>query len=69
MDGLDVGMIAEKNLFLDVGRSFDGDAADFTIRCDGGLMEGEEVRRFAVEVAEEVIQLVETIGDDFKREL
>lgn len=69
VDGLDVGMIAEKNLFLDVGRSFDGDAADFTIRCDGGLMEGEEVRRFAVEVAEEVIQLVETIGDDFKREL
>ncbi|KAL2048818.1 hypothetical protein ABVK25_010943 [Lepraria finkii] len=67
VDGLDVGMIAEKNLFLDVGRSFDGDAADFTIKCDGDLMEGEEVRRFAVEVAEEVIQLVETIGDDFKK--
>ena len=69
VDGMDVGMIAEKNLFLDVGRSFDGDAADFTIKCDGGLMEGEEVRRFAVEVTEEVIQLVQTIGDDVRREL
>ncbi|MCJ1458223.1 hypothetical protein MMC28_008594 [Mycoblastus sanguinarius] len=69
MDGLDVGMVAERNLFFDVARGGDGDAADFMIRCDGGLMEGEEeVRRFGVEVAEEVGVLVQTIAKDGGKE-
>ena len=62
VDGLDVGIIAEENLYLDVVRRGDGNAVDFVIRCDGGLMEGEDVRRFAGEVVEEVCKIVEIIG-------
>lgn len=58
VDGLDVGIIAEENLYLDVVRRGDGNAVDFVIRCDGGLMEGEEVRRFAGEVVEELARLL-----------
>ena len=69
VDGLDVGMIAKENLFLDVARNGESDAVDFVMRCDGGLIGGEEeVRRFAVEVAEEVGILANAISDDVASE-
>ena len=68
VDGLDVRIIAERNLYFDVARSLDRDTVDFVIRCDGGLMEEEEVRQFALKVAEEVVVLVRTIGDEVEKE-
>ncbi|KAL2039087.1 hypothetical protein N7G274_008136 [Stereocaulon virgatum] len=68
VDGLDVGILAEGNLFLDVMRE-NGDAVDFVIRCDYGLMGREEVRRFAGEVVQEVEKVLEMIGIGAKGEV
>jgi hypothetical protein len=62
VDGLDVRILAEENLYLDVVRRGNGDAVDLVVRCDGGLMEREEVRRFAGQVVEEFGKIVEIIG-------
>ena len=62
IDGLNVGIIAEWNLFLDVERSVEDDALHFGIRCDSELMDEGQVRRFASEVVEELTGLVQEIG-------
>lgn len=59
VDVLDVGYLAEKNLYLDVARRGEGDCVDFGIRCDGELMDEGAVRAFAGEIAREVEAIVE----------
>ncbi|CAD6589977.1 MAG: hypothetical protein ASARMPRED_004341 [Alectoria sarmentosa] len=62
VDALEVGHLAEKNLYLDVVRRVEDDCVDFGIRCDGELMEDEgAVRAFAGEIAGEVEKIVEGI--------
>ena len=58
VDALEVGYLAEKNLYLDVVRRVEDDCVDFGIRCDGELMDGGAVRAFAGEVAGEVEKIV-----------
>jgi amino acid adenylation domain-containing protein len=62
VDALDVGFLAEKNLYLDVVRSTEDDCVDFAIKCDGELMDEGMVRSFAGEIAGEVEKIVEVIG-------
>jgi len=62
VDALDVGFLAEKNLYLDVVRSTEDDCVDFGIKCDGELMDEGMVRSFAGEIAGEVEKIVEVIG-------
>lgn len=62
VDGLEVGYLAEKNLYLDVVRDVEGDCIDFGIRCDGELMDEEMVRKFADQIAREVEDIVKMIG-------
>ena len=64
MDALDVGYLAEKNLYLDVARSVEDDCIDFGIRCDVELMDEETVRAFAVAVSEEVEKIVQSFEED-----
>ncbi|MCJ1475040.1 hypothetical protein MMC13_003700 [Lambiella insularis] len=59
VDGLEVGFLADKNLYLDVARSVENDCVDFGIRCDGELMDEEAVRVFARKIAREVEEIVE----------
>ena len=64
VDALDVGYLAEKNLYLDVARSVEDDCIDFGIRCDVELMDEGMVRGFAVAISEEVEKIVQS----FERE-
>lgn len=64
VDALDVGYLAENNLYFDVVRSLEDDCVDFGIRCDVELMNEGTVRAFANEIAEEVMQIVEGIEQD-----
>lgn len=64
VDGLDVGFLAEKNMYLDVTKSVDNDCIDFGIRCDGELMDEGIVRAFAGEIAGEVNEIVNIIERD-----
>lgn len=64
VDALDVGYLAEKNLYLDVVRSVEDDCIDFGIRCDTELMDEETVRAFAVAISEEVEKIVQNLERD-----
>ncbi len=63
VDGLEVGYLAEKNLFFDVVRNVEDDCVDFGIKCDGTLMDAGMVRVFAAEVAAEVARVVEAFRE------
>lgn len=63
VDGLEVGYLAEKNLFLDVVRNVEDDCVDFGIKCDGALLDEGMVRVFAGEVAAEVATVVEAFRE------
>lgn len=64
VDALEVGYLAEKNLYLDVARSVEDDCIDFGIRCDVELMDEETVRTFAVAISGEVEKIVQTFERD-----
>lgn len=58
IDSLDVSYLAEKNLYLDIVRNNENDCVDFSIRCDGELMDEEKARVFAGNIAKEVDNIV-----------
>jgi len=60
VDGLELGYLAEKNLYLDVVRSVEDDSVDFGFRCDAELMDEGMVRAFAGQIAGEVVKIVES---------
>ncbi|KAL9069746.1 MAG: hypothetical protein Q9161_005331 [Pseudevernia consocians] len=64
VDALEVGFLAEKNLYLDVVRTVEDDCIDFGIRCDGELMDEGMVQEFAGRIAQEVKEIVEVIERD-----
>lgn len=61
VDSLEVGYLAEKNLYLDVARSVQEDCVDFGIKCDEALMDEGMVRAFAGEIAEEVEKIAQEV--------
>ena len=46
VDRLDTSIIADENMFLDIGEDVDGDRLRFVMRCDKGAMRVEQAERF-----------------------
>ncbi|KAI9805165.1 MAG: NRPS [Sarcosagium campestre] len=57
-----VDWIAENNLFIDVKPNVADDALDFGLRCDGMLMNEEELKALATALSQEISLLVEEIS-------
>ena len=64
VDALEVGYLAEQNLYLDVVRDVEDDCVVFALKCDGELMDEGVVRAFADEVGGEVEGIVRGLGRD-----
>lgn len=60
VDGLDTGVLAGENLFLDVLRCGGEDELKLVIRCDGGVLSLEEAERFLDRLRVEVGKCVES---------
>ncbi|KAL9011785.1 MAG: hypothetical protein Q9173_003401 [Seirophora scorigena] len=60
VDGLDTGVLAGENLFLDVLRCRDENEMRLVVRCDGGVLSLEEAQRFLDRVGEEMGKCVES---------
>lgn len=58
VDALETRYLAERNFYLDVVRREDDDCVDFAVRCDDGLLDEGQVRRFVEEMVKEVEDFV-----------
>lgn len=64
VDSLDTSFLANENLFLDIKRDGGKDALDFAARCDRGVMDEDDLRKFMQGMVQEVDWLAKTMAKE-----
>ncbi|KAL8821475.1 MAG: hypothetical protein Q9223_000483 [Gallowayella weberi] len=54
VDMLDTSYLADRNFYLDIVRKDQDDCVDFAVKCDGALMDKDDVRAFVNEIVKEI---------------